>query len=276
MAGYLTGIAARLVRSTQLIDRAYQRFDRLRSLLVLAFASDHFIDAYGKVTYDASATFRADSPSFREGLFVWEARAIREFFPGPPARVLIGGAGGGREAFALVDQGYRVVAFDPAAGLVGSMREKAKALTAGELQGYCAGYDDLPVMPPAPGAAGLDLRTVAPFDAAILGWSSFSHVGSDAARIAALSKVSALTRGPILVSYFSERTQGGGVPSGGGILGALERRAFRRGASMFTTGIGYARLLSDRDLEAMTDRAGLRIVHADSECEFPHAILTVR
>src|ERR1700752_2352975 len=102
MAGALTRLAARLVHSTTLIDRAYFRFDRLRSLLVLAFGSDSFFEVHSKLAYEASTAYRADSPQFRSGLFPWEQRVIREFFPAPPARGLPGGAGGGREAYPVI------------------------------------------------------------------------------------------------------------------------------------------------------------------------------
>src|SRR5260221_14025673 len=64
LPGYFSRFGARLVHSTTLIDRAYQRFDRLRSLVVLAFASDTFLDAHGHLAYDATTAYRADSPDF--------------------------------------------------------------------------------------------------------------------------------------------------------------------------------------------------------------------
>ena len=273
MPGSLTRFGARLVHSTTLIDRAYRRFDHLRSLLVLAFASESFLEAHCKLAYSAATTYRADSPDFRRGFFLWERQAVRDFFPAPPARVLLGGAGGGREAYALIEMGYTVVAFDPAPVLAASMREKARAEYSGLLDAYCAGYEDLPIMPATPDSPPVDLGKLPPFDAAILGWSSFSHLILDSARIAALTGFAALTRGPLLVSYFSEQAQLVPVPSGGGPLNALRRRAFRRGNAMFTTGIGYARLISEGELKEIAGRAGLRVVHVDSESGWPHAIL---
>lgn len=273
MAEYLTRFAARLLRSTHYIDRTYQRFDRLRSMLVLAMASDRFIETYSKLAYDASPTFRAGSPTFRPGLFAWEERAVGQFFPPPPGRVLVGGAGGGREPFAFVERGYSVVAFDPAPALAASMQDAAGNFPPGRLQAYCASYADLPVMPRTPTRDPFDLRTVASFDAAVFGWSSFSHICDDDSRVSALSRVAALTRGPILVSYFSQQ-QSTYAPPRRGFMSSLRRRASRRGASMFTTGVGYARLLTVQELAAMASRAGLHVVHTDSESEWPHAILT--
>ena len=105
---------ARGVHFSNIVDRTSRRFDRLRSALLVAFASDSFLDEYNALTYGLENSYRADSAAFRRGLFDWEERAVERFFPRPPARVLVGGAGGGREAFALHEKGYTVVAFDPA------------------------------------------------------------------------------------------------------------------------------------------------------------------
>jgi hypothetical protein len=276
MSGYLTRLGARLVHSTTLIDRAYHGFDRLRSLVVLAFASESFLEEHCKLAYGASPSYRADSPEFRRGLFKWEELAVRDFFPAPPARVLLGGAGGGREAYALIEMGYTVVAFDPAPTLAASMREKALREYSASLQAYCAGYEDLPMLRDAPEGQQLDVRSLAPFDAAILGWSSFSHLIDDSARVAALKQFASLTRGPILVSYFSHEPHAAPAVSGGGPLNALRRRALRHGVAMFTTAIGYARLLSEEELKGLADRAGLLVVHVDRERGWPHAILRGR
>ena len=271
MAGYLTRIGARILRSTVLLDRAYQRFDKARSFAVLAFASDSFVTEYGRIAYDASDSYRAGSSTFRTGLFAWEKRAIRDFFPNPPARILIGGAGGGREAFALIERGYEIVGFDPAPGLAASMCAAAAGFPPGSLTAYCAGYADLPQMPPTAQFAGCDLRAQSPFDGAILGWTSFSHLSTDDERVDALRRVGRLTRGPILVSYFGRTAPA--ASSAAGRFAALKRRAERRGAAMFTTGIGYARLLTDDEFRWLADRAELRVLHVDGEGEFPFAIL---
>ena len=121
MRARLTAWAARAVRLTHLVDRAYRRFDRLRSALVVSFASDRFFDEYNSLAYSATENYQPGSEAFRSGLFDWEEDAVRRYFPAPPSRVLVGGAGGGREPFALADKGYVVVAFDPAEPLVRAM-----------------------------------------------------------------------------------------------------------------------------------------------------------
>jgi hypothetical protein len=272
MASPLTRLGARLVHSTTLVDRAYLRFERLRSLIVLAFASESFLEAHSKLAYGAATAYRADSALFRSGLFPWEQAAIREWFPAPPARILLGGAGGGREAYPLIEMGYDVVAFEPAPALAATMAERGRAEFP-NLKVYCAGYEDLPMVSTTAVAASVDLRDAAPFEAAILGWCSFSHLMSDSARVAALENVAALTNGPILVSCFPERGGPFIAPSGRGLFKALKRRALRRGPSIFTTSIGYARLLSEDELKELVDRAGLQITHTMWQTEWPHVVV---
>src|SRR5512142_2340602 len=103
---------ARLIRATLLVDRIYLLFDRVRGHIVPRLASDEVVAAYNDLAYGQTQAYRADSSAFRRGLFGWEKEAIARFFPAAPARVLVGGAGGGREVFALAEMGYEVVAFE--------------------------------------------------------------------------------------------------------------------------------------------------------------------
>src|SRR5262245_21682217 len=112
---------AEMVRATVMVDRAYRLFDRLRSKCVLACAPDAFFDVYNDLTYSRQTVYRPDRETFRSSLFAFEERVIGQYFPPPPGTVLIGAAGGGREAFALARRGYQVVAFEPARPVAASM-----------------------------------------------------------------------------------------------------------------------------------------------------------
>jgi SAM-dependent methyltransferase len=274
MPSALTRLAARVVHATSAVDRAAQRFNQWRSRLVLAFASEAFLQAYGEAAFSRAPAYRADSNRFRQGLFDWEAAAVRNFFPAPPAHVLVGGAGGGREPFALAKMGYQVTAFDPALALVETMEARARADGLSAVRALYGGYEDLPTLPASGTIAASDLRDAAPFDAAIVGWASFSHLTNDSRRIDALRKMAALTRGPILISYFSRQADGG-VSSGArsGLRGMLNRRSARWGHAMFTPTAGYARLLSTEDIEQFAGHAGLSVARVDPEANFPNAIL---
>lgn len=259
-------LAARLVLATRLLDRGYQTFDRLRALAVLAFATPGFLDCYTRLAYGTTSTYRAGASDFRRGLFRWEARAIDQCFPPPPSRVLIGGAGGGREAFALIERGYTVVAFDPAPALASSMREATTSFEPNALRAFCASYDDLPNV-----AIDVDLRSEPPFDAGILGWSSLSHLVTDESRLHALAEMGALTRGPILVSYFGQ--EAAAPESRFRLLRWLNRRAKRWGEASFTTGIGFSRLFSETEIRDLIARAGLTIDTIDRDSTWPFVVV---
>ncbi len=121
-----TSLFVRLVRVSRLADRAYLSFNRLRSRVVLSLAGNRFFDAYNAVAY-------MEEPAHREGpdardLRPWEQDLVANL-PAPPARVLLGGAGAGREAYALEALGYTVVAFDPAKRLVEAMQTTSASRT---------------------------------------------------------------------------------------------------------------------------------------------------
>ena len=238
---------ARLVRSTVMVDRCYRLFDRLRSKYVLACAPDAFYEVYNDLTYSNQAIYRADAETFRASLFAFEERVIARYFPPPPGTVLIGAAGGGREAFALGRRGYQVVAFEPAARLAASM---LRARGEFPIETFVGRYEDLPIVkslarPPI----ATDLRSRAPFAAAIMGWVSLSHLRTDELCIDALRQIGHLTRGPILVSSHP----------GDNSIG-------------FSAHMGYYRGFSSADIGVLGERAGLEIVYLDDGDNWPYAV----
>lgn len=265
---------ARLIRGSAVVDRGAQRFDQLRSLLVLAFASDRLLHQYNELAFSGTSAFRPDSAGFREGLFHWEQSLVERFLPAAPADVLVGGAGGGREPFALAAMGYRVVAFDPARPLVAMMRARAAREFPDAIEAYDGIYADLPMLRGPSPAEAIDLRLRSPFQAGVLGWASFSHLTGDDERVAALAAMAALVNGPLVVSYFAANAAPGG--HGGGILGALRRRAHRRGRAIFAPAIGFARLLEEGEIEQFAARAGLAVQFEDALNAWPHAVLVRR
>ena len=261
-----------MVRASLMVDRAARRFDELRALLVLAFASDQFLDDYGRDTYNRTSKYNATSESFREELFPWEREVVARFFPAPPASILIGGAGGGREPFALAAMGYRVTAFDPADDLAASMQRRAHRDFPDQVEVTAGGYEDLPMLPRIGGAGRLDLSIRPRFAAAILGWSSFSHLRNDPDRTKALSAVAALTDGPILLSFYAEKGQAA-PHSGSTLLSWLRRRSRRRGQALFAPAVGFVRVFADGEVQALAHSAGLVTRHFDRESGWPHAVV---
>jgi hypothetical protein len=272
----LARLAARAIRVTGTIDAAYRRFDSARSMVVARFAPDAVLDAFNDITYGATDVYRPDAPIYRSGLFNWEGEAIARAFPPAPGRVLVGGAGGGREAFTLADQGYDVVAFDPSERLVASMAAHAAAMGAGRRSGrvhaLLGRYEDLPRLQEGGATSpAVDLREWPRFDAALFGWASYSHLRHRQQRILALKQVSVLTSGPVLVSFYLGR---GTAPRTR--RGELARRLGFDGLDRFTTHVGYYHLSTPDELRQEVREAGLQIVIEsldDSDGRWPYLVL---
>jgi len=244
-------LAVRLLRASRHIDRAYLAFNRRRSRIVVRHASEGFLDAYNAATY-------RDEPAHREGpgsreLRPWEVDFIRSL-PPPPARVLLGGAGTGREAQALAARGYQLVAFDPAASLVASMRVLTEPGV--EIEPLVGGYLDLPLLRRLDGTE-VDLTEGPRFQAAYAGWASFSHLRKDADCVDALMKLAALSDGPILLSYLPGPDQA--EPQTG-----------------FSVQIGFFRQYSEGHIRDFAAQAGLEVVSARVDENWPRAVLRRR
>src|SRR5262249_12647335 len=175
MPAWLAECYARLILATRFIDKSYSVIDRARSALILAFASEAVVTRFNDLAYSRDRSYHPESPAFRRGLFSWEEKAVGTYFPRPPARLLIGGAGGGREALALAEKGYEVTAFEPCAPLAAAM----SCLFAEQLniRVYRARYEDMPHLFPArPDASSTTLEAESGFEAGVLGWGSYSHL----------------------------------------------------------------------------------------------------
>src|SRR5690242_7785349 len=71
-------------------------------------------DALNEITwayYMGGSGFEDEEFNTGQGLWPWEASAIQNYFHGHQ-RVLVAGAGGGREVIALIRLGHEVTAFD--------------------------------------------------------------------------------------------------------------------------------------------------------------------
>jgi hypothetical protein len=235
-----------------LVDRSYLLFDRIRSRIVLACASDGFYDVYNDLTYARQEVYRAGAKSFRSSLFPFEEMAFSRYFPAPPGIMLVGAAGGGREALALASRGYHVVAFEPALPLAASLAHFSTALP---IEVFVGRYEQLPMVRPLDDrSAVIALHSRGPFAAAILGWASFSHLRSDEHCVETLRQFGSLTHGPILVSYYP--------------LAVKEATGAR-----FSYAVGYHRKISGPKFRSLVERASLRIIDFDDHDNWPHAVL---
>ena len=268
MSAFLARLGARVLRASMFADRSFDRFDRLRSRLVSRVASDAVLDAYNDLTYASQHVYDAGSHTFRAELFNWEADLIARVLPAAPARILVGGAGGGREAFALAERGYAVTAFEPSIPLARSMAARAQVDSAA-VDAWVGRYEQLPRVTSTDGTAVRDLSTSAPFDAAILGWTSFSHLRGRDARIATLRGFAGLARGPVAFSFYLDRTLPRSPARAGRVLSAL---GLPSSGDRFTPHVGFFHLSRREELEGEVASAGLRVVDAswdDSDGRWP-------
>jgi hypothetical protein len=268
-------LGKRLILASRVVERIYGRLDRIRSTAILGLASDAALDLYNKHVYEGADRYRPDSEAFVGVLYPWEEAAIRNHFPPPPAHLLIGGAGAGREPLALATIGYRVTAFEPVPALAASMDQTARARGLADVATYVAGYQNLPALTSLDGTRET-LSTLGPFDGAVIGWGSFSHLRSEAARVETLRQMSAETHGPVLVSFISVRLEG---PSDSGKLRSrLLRRRGRHSSDRFSMTMGFHHPVNQEEVRRLADAAGLEVVAIDFSAASlaPHAVLHSR
>jgi hypothetical protein len=137
-------------------------------------------------------------PVWGETLAPWEETWFRRRLPAPPARVLLGGCGAGREVVALMKEGFYVDAFDPAPNLVSSTRaavgDKARILTFGYEELSAAVLDDT-----SGPASSLEKY----YDAVLLGWGSLTCLMDPTERMRLIRALDLICpKGPILASFW--------------------------------------------------------------------------
>lgn len=254
-------------------DALYAGFDRARSTLIVAFASDAVLEAHLDVYYGQRWE---DDSRLAVAWLPWEHRAVAEFFPPPPAKILVGAAGWGREARLLAAMGYSVVAFEPVRGLAEKMASETAPL--GSVRVYCGAFQEMPFLEALPTGARGDLRNEGPFDAAIVGYGSLSHLLKDAQRVETLRRFAEVTSGPILVSFYASFPESHAAAAHAGWLKRwLRRRKARRGVSRFQVSGGYFRLLSREEIEGMAKEVGLNVLDIEVERDLqPYAVLSTK
>jgi 2-polyprenyl-3-methyl-5-hydroxy-6-metoxy-1,4-benzoquinol methylase len=260
----LTRLGAWLIRASTVVDNGYRRFDRVRSELVAALASDAVLDRFNEIAYGQTQAYLPDAADFRAYLFPWEEAVVREQFPQPPARILVGGAGGGREPLALADMGYEVVAFDPAEPLISALTRRAPANVVA-LEGA---YEDMNTL----------FAEGETFDAAIVGWGSFSHLRDEPSRVETLRSFGRLTEGPILVSFLALKA-GAVAPRLARLRRVLPRRPDRDAQDIFAVSIGFYHPVDEQEVRRLAKAAGLEVIHLSfdtRDTNWPHVVLRRR
>lgn len=139
--------------------------------------------------YDLHSKYASESYNL-SGLFSWETDAIKRSFGGC-RKILVGGAGGGREALALRRMDIDVTAFDCNENLV------RLASRIAEKEGLSTHIHYV-----APNKVP-HLDTT--FDGVFIGWGAYMHISSSKKRISFLKSIRQLVQedSPLLLSFFT-------------------------------------------------------------------------
>jgi hypothetical protein len=265
-------------------DRNAQRLSnlrhRVRDELLLAWTAPKDRAALTAALYADQSTYLPGGRRFQSGLFAWEKAVIDgDRFP-RSGRVLVGAAGAGREAMALIERGFSVLAFDPCEPFVAAARAAAPADRATFVH---AAYDDLVAAVAGRGGPLAEAVAGPPFDAVILGWGSLSHVLPERARAELLHALRRLApAAPVLASFFLAPDMVTKASGKGRVQEGL-RRLFRAlGApsvseigDQFTVELGFFSNLFVDDVVRLASDAGYEVAVL-AESPFAHALFVPR
>ncbi len=207
--------------------------------------------------------FYASSNHNRSGFFQWEQKALDQFFRGG-SRVLVAGAGGGREVLALRQSGFAAEGFECSMALVQASRRIFDEAGEANYLIYCA-PDNVPDGP-------------AVYDGVIVGWTVYTHIPTRWARIRFLQALHqrALSHAPLLLSCFIRS-----APS------SDDAMVFRiaRLCSYFSRGrrepieIGdritfarYVHWFTENELHEELRAAGFRVAHSAQDGDLGYAV----
>jgi hypothetical protein len=170
------------------VDRALRTVKGLSEGVLLGLLSGESLDEIDRQYYDGIAQY-ADPTYNRRGLQDWEERGVDRWFA-DCRRIVVIGAGGGREVLALARLGYDVVGFECNERLVRAANELLEA----EGCTRCVARMERSTWPDAPAA----------FDGCVIGWGTYMLIRGRGRRVAFLTAArrSLAPRAPILLSYF--------------------------------------------------------------------------
>ena len=268
------------MRALLALDRGASTLARLvstaRDEAMLAWIPPERRARINDLLYATQRTYAPGGNAFEQGLFEWERTALAHpRFP-RGGRVLVGGAGGGREMAALRALGYGVVGFDPCEPLVQSGR--ALLDEGGSASLVTASYADLVRAARGDSTALAPLLARGPFDAVVLGWGSFSYLSSTDEAVELLRALRRLApAAPVLLSFL--RPTGAADAAPGRFQSMLRRIFARLGAparvgagDAFAPWSGFYRAVAMGDVGTMAARAGYEIAILRADW-YAHALL---
>jgi SAM-dependent methyltransferase len=261
-----------MLLQSRLIERAYGAFVVARDELGLALLSPEQRSHATIGIYARSGRYSGSSSFPEAGFFDFEENALQQFFPEPPATVLVAGCGSGRELLALARRGFTVVgAYDPVPSFVESARRLTERIGAGVSfwvgthESFAAGKTPLP----------------GPVDAVVVGWTSYTHVLGGEARVSFLRALRRVgPRAPVLLSFFGPPEELRESPRDRlrrglrKVLGYLPLASDREAGDAFRPGAGFVHFFQREETEYEAAAAGYRIAYyGEGGARCPHAVL---
>jgi len=217
------------------LDRVARGLAILREELAFrTFTEQDWLDL-GRSLYGQATHYSRGSVHNESGLFAFERESIELAFPSPPAAILVGACGGGREIFGLLQRGYCIAAaYDPVESFIAALREDPRLIEIRDR--LCVGtHQSVQSLP----ALGQLSRTGTRIDAVVVGWGSYTHLRGAKRRVEFLRSLRALCpTGPVLLSFFAEM---GSEPERVTRLRARLRRLMGTTDSMVEPGDGLNR-----------------------------------
>ena len=268
------------VRGVLAVDRAFERVGNVvgvRDEALLALVPPEERGALTAAMYAELPSYLPGGSRFRTDLFGWEERVLASpEFP-RAGRILLGGAGPGRELAALVERGFEVVAFDPCLPFT----EAARSLVPRDrAEVVCASYDDLVAAVAGRGGPLGPSVARAPFDAIVLGWGSLSHVMPAASRLELFRALRRLApRAPVLASFLLVSDPAHLGPGKQRFRDGLRRAFATLGApgrseknDHFLARAGFFSYLTPGEVARLAKDSGYEVSILD-ESPYPHALL---
>ncbi|MFZ0278814.1 MAG: class I SAM-dependent methyltransferase [Candidatus Sulfotelmatobacter sp.] len=182
------------VKGFDLADRWLNRLGRFASAMHEGFwlgclGADE-LNAVTAEHFDQSKYYASTEHNL-SGFFGWEKSVVDRFFQ-RGSRILVAGAGGGREVLALRKAGFDAEGFECSVPLVRASEQIFERLGESKYVTFCEA-DGVPEGP----------RT---YDGLVVGWTVYTHIPTKVRRVAFLQalKQRALPGSPLLVSYFAQ------------------------------------------------------------------------
>lgn len=231
-------------RTRAIADRGPALGRRLHSLAWLHVLGPDDLNDLTVASYNQATGFETPEHNLN-GLWDWEERAFARLFGGA-TRVIVAGAGGGREMIALAKMGLDVFGFDASSDLVAACGEHLRGANV-SAQCVFAAPGEVPAGP-------------ASFDALVIGRGVYHHIPGSARRVAFLAECAArvASGSPMFLGDFLTR------PDRRSLNDVALKRSIERGDSISAS---FFHHFTNAEIVAELGRAGFAV---DEVRDTPH------